>query len=114
MFSFEDIIITIILCAAIMIGVSLFVSYLERRQKTALEYERKRNTEESDTVLQKARIYADKDRDVAKLESGILSQLNYSSPEEPDLSSMEGILSFATQNPEIVNNLIEKFKGANK
>jgi hypothetical protein len=109
MFSWSDLS-TVFLLSVSLLGSSIIITgHFDKRHKRDLDFESKKINSESDTQLLKARIYADKDRDIARLESSVINSLSSDSSNYEN-DSMQQIMNLALQNPQLVNQFLEKIK----
>jgi hypothetical protein len=109
---FEDVISVALLCISSIFCVGLVIHYFDRRHKNEMEFERKKMENEADTVLMKAKIYADKDLRIASLEQqtyNSLENMNMATGNE-SIDQYLPLLQVALQNPSILSDLIEKIK----
>lgn len=104
MFDWASLVMPVALTASVIVCYNAYLTSSEKRHRLTLEHERKKNQEELDTQLTKARIYADKDRDIARLETSVLSGID----ESPN--DMNSLVSSVLQNPELLQSFLDKIK----
>lgn len=105
MFDWASLVMPVAVTVSVVVSFHAYLTSSEKRHKLTLDFERKKNQEDLEGQLLKARIYADKDRDIARLETSVLSGMEAQPPED-----MSSIVSSLLQNPEMLSGILEKIK----
>lgn len=110
MVALEDLISIALICVSLIVCTLIFVAYFERKHKADLEYDKKRQESEADTVLMKAKIYADKDLRIANLENSVLSEIQtpYSIQTGTELDQYMPLIQQILQHPDLIKPLLDK------